>query len=284
MPRPKKVSLDINIYKGISFLLILNILIFFYSFQWAEFINDPLNLELNEDIRDDYGFKPSEILEGKKIYTSVTSMFFHDDLLHILGNMVALFLMGCMVEKRLGTKRFLLLYFISGLAAVGLSCAIYPNYGEDSEDESIIGASAAVYGVVASAVIWRPHVRIKWPLTSFIAALIIYPFARLFKYMIPEIGKYFGTILSDKNVDRIILVITILFILFVIYVLYKTVKVKLWIFTTIFVAYSLSNLLLYEGDLALISLVGHLGGFITGLILYPIIAKLEKQKRKITTS
>ena len=283
MARPKQRSLDIGFYKGIMLLLLINFAIFFYSFEWAEFKDDPLNLELNEDIRDEYGYTPDDILNGEKLYTIFTHMFFHDDLLHFLGNIAALFLMGCMIEKRLGTKRFFLLYVLCGLAGVGLSCAMYPGYGENSDDASIIGASAAVYGIVAAACIWRPKAKITWPLTSFIAALIIYPFAVLFKHMIPRISDSLGTHLSDVAVNRAIFVITVVFVLFVLYVLFKTVKVKTWVFALVFIMYSIASVQLYEGDLPLISLISLLAGFITGLVLYPIIAKIEKRKRKIST-
>src|SRR5688572_26778003 len=61
-------------------------------------------------------------LVGALIYTDgewyrmVTAMFLHASLLHLAFNMLALFWLGTVVEQALGTWRFLLIYFVSGLA------------------------------------------------------------------------------------------------------------------------------------------------------------------------
>ena len=293
MPRRKLRSLDIGIYKGITILILINTFVFFQVFEWRQFLDDPLKVHLNEDVREKYGFTPYSILHFEKLHTIFTHMFFHDGLLHFAGNMAALFLLGCMIEKRLGTKRFIALYFLSGLVAVALSCVLYPNYGENNDgtiqsqaenyDQSIIGATAAVYGIVAAACIWRPKAKIIWPLTSLIAMLIMFPFALAFKHAIPHIADLMGKILSEYVVNLIILIITIIFVVFVLYILHKSVKVKTWVFAVIFIVYSIASVEMYIGDLPVISLVGHFAGFITGFIAYPIIAKREKGTRKITT-
>lgn len=50
----------------------------------------------------------------------VTHMFMHGGLMHILFNMFALYMFGSLLEDYLGQKRFLFLYFSSGLGAAGL--------------------------------------------------------------------------------------------------------------------------------------------------------------------
>lgn len=80
-------------------------------------------------------------------WTPVTYMFVHGNFWHILFNMIVLFFFGPRVEARLGSGRFISLYFIAGLSGALLS-AFYPYV-------PIIGASGAVFGVeLAYARFW----------------------------------------------------------------------------------------------------------------------------------
>jgi len=74
-------------------------------------------------------------------WTIVTYMFLHANISHIFFNMLALFFFGPRLELVLGERRFLLLYFISGISGGILSCFFLP-------ETPIIGASGAVYGVM----------------------------------------------------------------------------------------------------------------------------------------
>ena len=84
-------------------------------------------------------FMPAEAL--LRPWTAVTYMFLHGGFGHILFNMLALFFFGPRLEGELGAKRFLWLYFVSGLSGAALSFLF-------SFNTPIIGASAAVYGVL----------------------------------------------------------------------------------------------------------------------------------------
>lgn len=72
-------------------------------------------------------------------WTAVSYMFLHADIGHIFFNMLTLWFFGPPVEARLGGRRFLTLYFLSGLSGALLSLAT-PNV-------PIIGASGAIFGV-----------------------------------------------------------------------------------------------------------------------------------------
>ncbi len=81
-------------------------------------------------------------------WTAVTYMFVHGSITHILFNMIALYFFGPRVEERLGSRRFITLYGLSGIAGALVS-AIFAPYAP------IIGASGAVFGVmVAFATFW----------------------------------------------------------------------------------------------------------------------------------
>ena len=88
-------------------------------------------------------------------WTFVTYMFLHDPdhITHILFNMLVLFFFGPNVEQRMGSDRFLWLYFLSGVSGALLSMLVTPN-------SALIGASAAVYGVVLAFAMFWPTARI----------------------------------------------------------------------------------------------------------------------------
>jgi hypothetical protein len=74
-------------------------------------------------------------------------MFLHTDLMHLFGNMLFLFFFGSPLEARWGEREFLRFYVVSGLGGAALSMLFLPN--------SILGASAAVYGIMlAFAMNW----------------------------------------------------------------------------------------------------------------------------------
>ena len=86
-------------------------------------------------------------------WTLITYMFLHGGLGHILFNMLALFFFGTRVEQRLGSRHFILLYLVSGIAGALLSLAFTPR-------AFIVGASGAVFGVSFAFAYFWPRDRI----------------------------------------------------------------------------------------------------------------------------
>jgi membrane associated rhomboid family serine protease len=74
-------------------------------------------------------------------WTIITYMFLHGPITHILFNMLGLYFFGPRVEQRLGASRFLWLYFLSGISGAILQLWLAP-------ESPILGASAAIYGIV----------------------------------------------------------------------------------------------------------------------------------------
>ncbi|MBA3496532.1 MAG: rhomboid family intramembrane serine protease [Gemmatimonadales bacterium] len=94
-------------------------------------------------------FAPGEAL--RRPWTFVTYMFVHAGLLHLLGNMLMLFVFGPPVEQRLGGRAFILYYLYCGIGAAVLSLAL----SGVMPTAAIVGASGAVLGVgVAFALLW----------------------------------------------------------------------------------------------------------------------------------
>jgi membrane associated rhomboid family serine protease len=97
-----------------------------------------------------FGFRPDLALQQP--WTIATYMFLHADTWHLLFNMLALYFFGPMLEMRLGAPRFLGLYFVSGLTGALLS------FGTPTA--RIIGASAAVYGIMIGFARYWPRVKV----------------------------------------------------------------------------------------------------------------------------
>lgn len=91
-------------------------------------------------------FQPSEVFY--RPWTVVTYMFTHGSFWHVFFNMLALFFFGPPIEERWGSKEFIKYYFICGLGGAALSFLFAFN-------SAVVGASAAVYGVMlAFAMLW----------------------------------------------------------------------------------------------------------------------------------
>src|SRR5262245_10324746 len=88
-------------------------------------------------------FDPSEALH--RPWTFLSYLFVHAGLLHLLGNMLMLFVFGAPVEHRLGGRAFILYYLYCGIGAAVLSLALSGII--ESAAVPVVGASGAVLGV-----------------------------------------------------------------------------------------------------------------------------------------
>jgi len=86
-------------------------------------------------------------------WSVVTYMFLHGSLTHILFNMIGLFFFGTRVEARLGSRRFITLYLLSGITGALASLIFTPN-------AAVIGASAGVFGVMMAFAMFWPREKI----------------------------------------------------------------------------------------------------------------------------
>lgn len=109
-------------------------------------------------------------------WTIITYMFLHGSLTHILFNMIGLYFFGPRVEERLGSRQFLWLYGLSGIAGALLSSVFAPRV-------AIIGASGAVFGVMLAFAMYWPHDRIYiWGVLPVPARVLVIVMAALALY------------------------------------------------------------------------------------------------------
>lgn len=88
----------------------------------------------------------------------VTSMFLHAGWLHLLGNMLFLWVFGNNIEDRFGRVRFLLLYLVAGYAAAYGYALANPD-----STQPLVGASGAISGVLGAYLVLFPLARV-WSL------------------------------------------------------------------------------------------------------------------------
>ena len=116
-----------------------------------------------------WGVVPADLLgawdagdyASQETLTLITSQFLHGGWLHLLGNMLFLWIFGNNVEDALGRIRFLLWYVAAGLAATAAQTWVTLHYAS-LEDASIpnIGASGAIAGVMGAYFVLYPHSRV----------------------------------------------------------------------------------------------------------------------------
>jgi len=138
-------SLSIN-----TILILLTILMFFVFSLLIKF-----NILTIEDV----ALKPSNIFQGKYLWTFLTSMFMHGGFFHLFVNMFSLFFLGTFLQRILGQKRYLWFYLISGLFA-GLFFVFFSlipiQFFSADFNLFAVGASGALFGLIGLMMLLTP--------------------------------------------------------------------------------------------------------------------------------
>jgi membrane associated rhomboid family serine protease len=124
-------------------LIGLNVLAWFYELALPRDVL-PLFLQV-------YGVVPADFTAPSLI----TSMFLHGSWMHIIGNMLYLWIFGDNIEDQFGHGRFLVFYLLSGIAAALGQVAMNPE-----STLPTIGASGAVAGVMGAYIVLYPQSRV----------------------------------------------------------------------------------------------------------------------------
>jgi len=113
----------------------------------------------------DYGARPCEItgriagechVQGPGWSALVTSIFMHGGWLHLLGNMLFLWVFGNNIEDSMGHFRFLVFYLVCGLAAAFAHIGLSP-----ASDVPMVGASGAISGIMGAYILLYPSARVR---------------------------------------------------------------------------------------------------------------------------
>jgi len=114
--------------------------------KWRE-LRDRYDASIKRVTSWRYGFIPKQ----HKPLTVVSHMFLHGSFMHLLGNMVFLWLVGCVLELGFGRLNYLVVYFLGGIAAVGLFYVFnmnsaVPLVGASGAISALMGAYTVAYG------------------------------------------------------------------------------------------------------------------------------------------
>jgi membrane associated rhomboid family serine protease len=101
---------------------------------------------------------PYLVVRQRAIWQVVTYMFVHGGTWHILFNMLALFIFGTPLERRLGSSEFLLYYFLTGIGAGLATLAV--NWYTGLAMVPVVGASGAIYGLLLAYATLYPDARL----------------------------------------------------------------------------------------------------------------------------
>lgn len=147
-----------NIYHGRkkSFLSGMSVTVWLIIITVIAFLVGVAILYYNPDSIKYIALQPSSILQGKYIWTFITSMFMHGGVGHLFVNMLSLIFIGSFVERLIGRKRFFWFYMISGLFA-GLFFVLIAYVFNSGLDVYAVGASGALFGVGGLLMLLTPN-------------------------------------------------------------------------------------------------------------------------------
>lgn len=156
-------------------LIAINVVVFLYSWPLSD---DP---RLLNAFYSDYALFPASISTGQDFQGLVTSMFLHGGIMHLVGNMLFLWIFGDNMEDEMGHMGFLIFYVLGGIGA-GLAQVV----SEPLSQIPTIGASGAVAAVMGGYLLLFPRAKVD-------ILLIIIIFFKVFS--VPAwvmLGVWFG--------------------------------------------------------------------------------------------
>jgi len=136
-------------------LLVINLIV--YYFEWQ------LDAQGLDDFILTYGATPISISNGLNIQSLLTSIFLHGGILHLLSNMLFLYIFGDNVEAVMGHFSFLMFYLLGGIVGTLIHIDVNPI-----SISPLVGASGAISAIMGAYIVLFP----KSKITTFI---IIFP-------------------------------------------------------------------------------------------------------------
>ena len=116
------------------------------------------------------------VIYRKMFWQFLTYMFIHQGFMHIFFNMLGLLFFGFAIEKAIGSKEFLLFYFVCGIASGLFSFVVY--YFTGSYRIFLMGASGAIYAVLFAYAVCFPRSRLYvWGILPVPAPILVLAYA-----------------------------------------------------------------------------------------------------------
>ena len=113
------------------------------------------------------GQLPPDLYKIPALLTVPTSMFLHGDVMHLVGNMLFLWVFGDNIEDAMGHKRFAAFYLIGGIVA-----ALAHGLADPGSEVPMIGASGAISAVLGAYLVLHPRARVLTPVLWIIPLML----------------------------------------------------------------------------------------------------------------
>ena len=136
-------------------------------------------LQLMPAVTDILGLRPIFVVQNLWVWQLVTYMFLHGSPIHILFNMLALWMFGGELERVWGVRFFLKYYFVTGIGAGVLTVlfSLLPfEFSRGIYESNIIGASGAIFGLLLAFGLYFPDrliLLVIFPVQAKFAVLIM---------------------------------------------------------------------------------------------------------------
>jgi membrane associated rhomboid family serine protease len=126
------------------FIILLNLIVSYRAYQV---------FEVGGMDRDAFLLRPFQLSKGKNIKGAILSQFSHVEFSHFLFNMLTLYFFGPVIERTIGILSFLIIYILSGIAAIVLT------YIQRKDDPmySALGASGCISGILFASIVIYPQ-------------------------------------------------------------------------------------------------------------------------------
>ena len=134
--------------------------------QEMDSLNDQYLKLTASSVTGQYAFVPAH----PTVLSYITANFLHGGWMHLIGNMLFLWIFGNNVEDYFGATKFSLFYILSWLAAI----AMYSLFSLDSR-VPLVGASGAIAGVMGAYLVLHPRARITCLIFFFIITFVTLP-------------------------------------------------------------------------------------------------------------
>ncbi|MBD2754884.1 rhomboid family intramembrane serine protease [Spirosoma validum] len=141
-------------------LILINIVVFLVLLVAKVSLTMAQNLDVYYFIREQLMLPGQVQAFLYKPWTLFTYFFTHDEIFHILYNMLFLYWFGRLIDEYLGNRRLIGLYIMGGLAGGVLYLAMYnlvPYFQNQSDAARMLGASAAAFSVAVGAATLLPN-------------------------------------------------------------------------------------------------------------------------------
>ena len=117
-------------------LIAINVLVFLFQLSLGP---------SNQALINEFGVRPSTFSDFTNLHTIITSAFLHGGFMHLVSNMVVLYIYGDNVESHLGRRNFLIFYFLGGLFA-----AYFQSLFAGRLDIPMIGVSGCIAAIMGA--------------------------------------------------------------------------------------------------------------------------------------